>query len=1192
MQSPFIVRILSLGVVVLLSTIAHAADPFAENVRTTEPLSAGDQVKTFQVPPGFEVQLVAAEPWLRKPMNMQFDHTGRMWVSESREYPYPSKEAAPRDTIRIFSQFDANGRAGKMSVFATNLNIPIGLYPFLSPAGDGSGKLTWKCIAWSIPHIYLFEDVDGDEKADRKTPLYGPFDATRDTHGNQSSFRRGFDGWLYAHHGFNNDSRVTARDGSTVHMNSGNSYRIRLDGSRIEHHTHGQVNPFGMAFDEWGNIYSSDCHSAPTYQLLWGGYYPSFGKPHDGLGFAPVLMEHSHGSTAIDGMLYYADDLWPEEFKDNIFIGNVMTSRVNRDRLRFNGASPRAIELDDFVKTSDPWFRPVDNLLGPDGAFYIADFYNRIIGHYEVPLAHPGRDRERGRIFRVIYKGQDGKPKLRPLALESGLPGLINELRSPSLARRLLAMNAITDQFGNSARDSVRTAVSAALNAKTAEPANDRLATHGMWLLWRLGVLEDKVLTQATEVGPLTRVHALRLITERGHQEAVRIDGTPGVPAPFRQFVSSSLSHSNALVQRCAVEALGKWTSPANIRPLVELRLRTPANDTHLIYVTRKSLRDQLANPDLFQQVLAQQWSEAEARVLADVCPAITNSIAASFLLGHLQTANEPRDTTAAYLRHAARYLPQDRTDDLATFVREKFADDVDFQWALFKPIIEGLAQRGVAPGFRMKVWGDMLADGLLSSVRRNETDWISLPIENRPPSANPWVVQRRQCSDGKSADLLCSLPHGESLTGVLRSKEFTAPATMTFWMAGHDGFPESPLQGKNFVRLRDGESHDVLFTAPAPRQDIARKITWDLAKIAGQQVYVELVDGDTAGAYAWLAAGRFEPAVVTLPRVTPNVIDERLQAIAQIAVALNDSALEPQLLESLKIPSGPDTRASLATGLLKLNANKHLSLCSKLLKDESVPLPARQKLALAMNDANLEEARTALAEAVRFAPERNQPKLAVVLAGNRPGAEMLLREAEAGRLPARLLQERTVKEKITASKAADAESRIKKLTENLSPLNAELQKTIEQRRSAFNPGTASASRGSAIFERTCGVCHQIDGKGAVVGPQLDGIGARGVERILEDTIDPNRNVDTAFRTTIFVLEDDDVVSGLFRREEGAQIVYADSTGKEITVPKKSVKERRQSELSLMPEGLAEGLTQNEFNDLVAFLLTKSGANK
>ena len=230
-----------------------ANDPFAEGVRTTEPLTPEQQQKTFQLPPGFTIQLVAAEPELRKPMNMAFDGAGRLWITESREYPWPTN-TAPRDTIRIFSDFDTNGRAGQVTTFATNLNIPIGLYPFQSPARDGSKKLTWKCIAWSIPNIWLFEDTDGDGVADKKEKLLGSFDHTRDTHGNQSSFRRGFDGWIYATHGFNNRSTVAGRDGHEVFLPSGNAYRFRPDGGRIEHWTHGQVNPFGLTFDALGNL--------------------------------------------------------------------------------------------------------------------------------------------------------------------------------------------------------------------------------------------------------------------------------------------------------------------------------------------------------------------------------------------------------------------------------------------------------------------------------------------------------------------------------------------------------------------------------------------------------------------------------------------------------------------------------------------------------------------------------------------------------------------------------------------------------------------------------------------------------------------------------------------------------------------------------------------------------------------------
>jgi putative heme-binding domain-containing protein len=112
--------------------------------------------------------------------------------------------------------------------------------------------------------------------------------------------------------------------------------------------------------------------------------------------------------------------------------------------------------------------------------------------------------------------------------------------------------------------------------------------------------------------------------------------------------------------------------------------------------------------------------------------------------------------------------------------------------------------------------------------------------------------------------------------------------------------------------------------------------------------------------------------------------------------------------------------------------------------------------------------------------------------------------------------------------------------------------------------GRARAMEGAKLFTKNCGVCHGMDGQGGNVGPQLDGIGARGLERLCEDVLDPNRNVDRAFRTTLLSVKDGDVVSGLFRREEGEMVVLADPTGKEISVPRKQITERRESESSLI----------------------------
>ena len=178
--------------------------------------------------------------------------------------------------------------------------------------------------------------------------------------------------------------------------------------------------------------------------------HQDFGKPHDGLGYAPQMLWHNHGSTAIAGLNYCDEPLWPAEFQGNFLLGNVVTSRVNRDRIEDRGSTRIAHEMPDLVSTSDPWFRPVDVQFGPDGALYIADFYNRIIAHVEVPLSHPGRDRSSGRIWRVVRKATDGRPILRQHSDFRNLAPAeqVQRLADPSFAHRLAVLNHFCDQIG------------------------------------------------------------------------------------------------------------------------------------------------------------------------------------------------------------------------------------------------------------------------------------------------------------------------------------------------------------------------------------------------------------------------------------------------------------------------------------------------------------------------------------------------------------------------------------------------------------------------------------------------------------------------------------------------------------------------------------------------------------------------
>ena len=126
-------------------------------------------------------------------------------------------------------------------------------------------------------------------------------------------------------------------------------------------------------------------------------------------------------------------------------------------------------------------------------------------------------------------------------------------------------------------------------------------------------------------------------------------------------------------------------------------------------------------------------------------------------------------------------------------------------------------------------------------------------------------------------------------------------------------------------------------------------------------------------------------------------------------------------------------------------------------------------------------------------------------------------------------------------------------------------------------------------MDKYCAICHRIGDQGALIGPQLDGIGNRGLQRLLEDILDPNRNVDAAFRTSTLVLESGKVVTGLFRRKEGAVLVFAGNDGKEFMVADTEIDDRVESPISLMPTGMATTISKDEFHDLLAYLLTVRG---
>jgi putative heme-binding domain-containing protein len=1143
--------------------------PAIEPVAKSGPRSPEEERAALHVPEGFVVQLVASEPEIQKPLSINFDERGRLWVSGTVEYPFAAPPTrAGRDTVSILEDIDLQtGKAGKITRFADDLNIPICALP------QGQGALVY-----SIPNIYRLVDSSGSGKADPQPKTILGVIGHDDTHGMTGSFIENFDGWIYACHGFANTSVLRAADGSEITMQSGHTYRFRPDGSHVEMFTRGQVNPFGMTVNAWGDIFASDCETKPIALLMRGACYQSFGKPDDGLGFAPDMVDHMYGSTAIAGLAVYAADSFPPEYRDRMFVGNVVTARINNCKVEPRGAGYHGDDQPDFLVSDDPWFRPVNIKLGPDGALYVADFYNRIIGHYEVDLNHPGRDKQRGRIWRIAYTGNVNPIRTaRPFNLaEAPLAGVIAALGDTNLTVRLLAINHLVDHIGAKAAESVKQSLGAKVNAWHRAGA--------LWVLHRLGALDEATLHAGIgDAEPLVRVHAMRVLAETAKWSAAQ-----------QGWALAALVDSDARVVRAATDALGRHPGIEGLRALLDLRSRLTGaaqSDAFLVHAVRMAIRDQLLRDDVAAQVPLAGWSEGDARVLAECAAAAPTAEAGTLLLRHLEKFSEPQDAMGKYLRHAARYVADAQQERLTAVAIKSCGDDIGLQLALFQSLREGIAQRGGTLAATTRAWGISLASEALALAPADVmAGWTTTPLEGKAESQSPWVVQARASADGNgSAPFWCSLPLGETLTGVLRSPTFTIPAKLSFFAAGHNGQPPARHPIKNVIRLKLADTNEVIAEAPPPRNDLAQPVKWDLADHAGKRGYIEATDGDRGTAYAWLAFGRFNPPVVTIP--PPQVGQkEQLKAAIEIVSALRANDLSGAVERILTSRRGDaETRAAAASAIASLDLPRHLPALTAALEDESSPPALREAIAAALAPADAPAAITARLNAMRTAPQRLQLALAKSLAGTAAGGEALLIAVADGKASARLLLDGAVKERLHLSQAssADLDARLGRLTAGLPSVDTNVQKLIDARAASFDPTKASPLHGSHVFQKSCIVCHSIETKGARIGPQLDGIGKRGVARLCEDILDPSRNVDAAFRYNTFFLSGGDILDGIVRREEGATITLVDATGKETTIQKGQIQRRVESKLSLMPSNFGETLTSQEFYDLLSYLLAK-----
>lgn len=410
------------GVLALVAWLFATATALAVEVETEAPLPAEEAAATMIVPPGFQVDLFAAEPDVRQPIGFCIDDRGRLWVAEAYNYPHHGTD--PGDRIVILEDSDGDGRADRRTVFYEGLNYVTGI-----EIGFGG--------AWVVspPYFYFIPDADGDDVPDSEPQLLlDGFGNHANSHNLANALAWGPDGWLYGTHGRTNWSKIgkpgTPDDQRQVF--DGGVYRYHPTRHVWEAFADGTTNPWGIDWDDYGEGFVCNCVTPHLYHVIQGGHYEPW-RNRESSRYAyhrlQTIADHLHyvgtqnvrdglGSEAEDqaggghahcGTMIYLGDNWPERYRNQVFMHNIHGKRINHDDLRRSGSGYIASHAPDLMRSADPWFMGVTLQYGPDGSVYSSDWS-------DTGECHSVRNtrRETGRIFRIRY----GEPQRAELALD------------------------------------------------------------------------------------------------------------------------------------------------------------------------------------------------------------------------------------------------------------------------------------------------------------------------------------------------------------------------------------------------------------------------------------------------------------------------------------------------------------------------------------------------------------------------------------------------------------------------------------------------------------------------------------------------------------------------------------------------------------------------------------------------------
>jgi putative membrane-bound dehydrogenase-like protein len=1173
-----------------------------------------EERQSFRLPEGFVAELVSSEEQgAGKPITMTWDGRGRMWTMSALEYPVdgntdPAKAQAlyasgGADKVMIFDE------PNKSSIqtprfFADELAIPLGILPDL----DGNAAL--------VQHgsqIRRYVDANQDGKADKFDVILDGF-GIQDSHLMPHQFERAPGGWIYVAQGLFNYSKVYRPNGlafadGTREKDYGmcKLARFRPDGSQFDLVSAGPNNIWGLFQTREGETYLQEAndggHSVAEFEF--GTHYPGGSKemlqPY--APYIPRAVSAAMGGSGLSG-LALAEDLaspFAKHYSGDhvIFVANPITNRIQV--ISTDTADDKHTEYflrEDFLVTDDPWFRPVAIHFGPDGCLYIADWYNKIISHNEVPRDHPERDKTRGRIWRIrpansVAPAQVDFTKLKHpevIALLGGKSARTATMAWQWLGERMDAVTAaqltqiVSDSQGS---EPIRLdafwalelgkAVQAPLLEQMFADPSAHIRYQAIRAAGEMQLAPErfaKIFQKAPDDSNY-RVRAALANSVRNHKNAsaemIRIVAKLGRP---------SLSSSDRwdVYDRSFERYLARWAMQTHREQTLSMLEKPDTLDQEnrmlaILSLDAKQAASLLANEveNLPRNLSAEEMSVLssqidQAPILAVLQRVLANKAKRISILNNLTQIETKHlsnpflsglvyDTCAAVM--ATPMNPSDRAlvIKLARLFRLSKLEEPIFKLIQdttpVPELIELLTVLREIGSARVDLFEKYL-DHPDESLRREATSALA-SCEN--PKAIELLNQRW--------DKLPAALRLVVLDGLTSSKE-KASAFANAISNGKFPPPDQAVFEKLFL---------VLGEEDASLKSLLEKSGSKLGKVirlTGLDQPSMQKNIDLNGAFTVESWIKLEPGVDNADSLLGNRAGAMDFNFNTGKLHIYSGSNEGNII-IMSQPIAADTWLHIAVtrdeqGAFKIYRNGELDPA----KGRAMPLP--------MSGLRI-------GEAIANKPNKNSYDEFRVWKVART-AEEIARDYRL-KMGAKAHPELVARYNAEHGAPWVAGAEIAVTLDLPLLLSAEQTALADQRYKRFEamaqkPGDPVAGRG--LFQASCMICHQVKGKGVHVGPDLSGVGSMGLQAVLRNILDPNAQLESGYYRHDITLTDGSFLSGFLEQETAEALTIRQIGSDPKTIPRANVAKHNVSKRSLMPEGLIDGLSEQQVADFFSYI--------